>query len=185
MGLFDKIFAKKEEKPASLSLNFAAEKYTVYAPAAGEVIHLAKLNDGVFSEGILGQGFAIRPEDETIYAPFDGVVENIADTRHAVGLLGNDGMELLIHVGLDTVDMNGQGFTVYVAENDKVTCGQPILTFSKKDIAAAGHSDAVIVVVVNSDNYKEAARVKEGQTNTLDQLLTMTRSLTKVSKDAT
>lgn len=174
MSLFDKLLAKKEENPASLSLNFAVEKYTVYAPVAGEVIPLAKLKDGVFSEGILGQGFAIQPKDETVYAPFDGVVESVADTKHAIGLLSNDGMELLIHIGLDTVNMNGQGFKPFVAENDKVTCGQPILTFSKKDIAAAGHPDAVIVVVVNTNNYKEVALVNEGQTKALDKLLTIT-----------
>lgn len=174
MSLFDKLLAKREEKPASISLNFAVEKYTVYAPAAGEVIPLAELKDGVFSEGILGQGFAIRPEDENVYAPFDGVVESVADTKHAIGLLSNDGMELLIHIGLDTVAMNGQGFKPLVAENDKVTCGQPILTFSKKDIAAAGHPDAVIVVVVNTNDYKEVALLNEGQTKALDKLLKIT-----------
>lgn len=173
MSLLQKVFVKKKEKPGCMLQKGVQEPLSVYAPAAGNVIRLAEVKDGVFSEGILGKGCAVVPEMETIYAPFQGTIINVSDTKHAVGLKSDDGMEVLIHVGIDTVALNGQGFEMMVAANDTVTCGQPILTFSKKVIEAAGYSDTVIVVVLNSDEYADINVEKEGHVACLDKILSL------------
>ena len=111
MGLFD-MFKKKDAAP-SFPVVLAAD-------AAGAFVKMEDIPDEVFAQGILGPGCGIEPTGDTVYAPFDGTVTQIATTLHAVGITSNDGIELLIHVGMDTVDMKGQGFTVLVKENQKV-----------------------------------------------------------------
>ena len=108
--------------------------------------------DEAFASGVLGEGVGITPEEEEIYAPFDGTVTTLAESKHAIGLTGPGGMELLIHVGVDTVMMNGDGFEPRVKEGDKVTCGQPLMHFDRKKIKAAGHPDVVVVLMTNSDD---------------------------------
>ncbi len=135
------------------SSKIKTEPNTVYKPVEGEVFPLKDLNDGVFSEKILGDGCAIRPFNQNIFAPFDGVVSTVSDTQHAIGLTSHDGIELLIHVGLDTVEMNGEGFKVLVKDGQKVKAGQNIMQFSISKIENAGYPTDVIVVVTNSFDY--------------------------------
>ena len=108
----------------------ATEPLTVYAPFSGNAIALEEIPDPVFSQGILGQGCGMEPAEETVCAPFNGTVTQVIDTKHAVGVTSKDGLELLIHVGMDTVDMKGQGFTCHVKEGDSVKLGQKLITFS-------------------------------------------------------
>ena len=139
---------------------------TVAAPVAGKVIPASEIPDETFASGMLGQGVGILPEEETVLAPFDGKVSSVADTRHAVGVTGPGDMEVLIHVGVDTVKMKGEGFTVLVKEGDAVKAGQPLMRFDRAKIKAAGFPDTVVVLLTNSDDYKdvktsaEAAGVK-------------------------
>lgn len=127
---------------------------TVYAPVSGTVIPSEELPDETFAAGVLGRGVGIQPDGGVIAAPFDGEITTVAETRHAVGLSSPDGMEVLIHVGVDTVAMNGDGFTALVSEGQTVRAGDPLLTFDREKIAAAGHPDVVVVLVTNSDDYK-------------------------------
>ena len=157
MGFMNKFFGGKQEEPAPA---IETEKNTVYAPVSGTAITLEEIGDGVFSDGVLGQGCGIRPDSEAVLAPFHGSVTQVADTGHAVGVLSEDGVEVLIHVGIDTVSMNGKGFTVHVKAGDKVKCGQKLLDFSKKAIAAAGFRDTIAVIVTNTDDY-EAVRLEK------------------------
>lgn len=129
--------------------------------------------DETFSAGILGQGLAIHPDDPTVYAPFDGTVIQTVDSKHAVGLRSADGMEVLIHVGIDTVDMNGQGFTLHCKEGDTVKRGQRLLTFDPAAIQAAGHPTVTVVVVTNSDDYQAVKRLKTGPAAAMDPVLTV------------
>lgn len=134
----------KQSVPASaldthLPTTIQAAAHTLYAPLTGTVISLEEVPDETFSSDILGQGLAIWPEDSTVYAPFDGTVIQTVDSRHALGLCSADGMEVLIHVGIDTVDMKGQGFTLHCQEGDQIQKGQPLLTFDPSAIQAAGH----------------------------------------------
>ena len=121
----------------------------------GRAISLEEVGDGVFSAGIVGRGMAIEPEDETVYAPADGEVAALMeDSRHACGLKLANGMELLLHVGLDTVDMEGNGFEYLVTMGQKVKAGDPLLRFDRKKIKAAGHRDVTMCVIPNEGNAK-------------------------------
>ncbi len=127
---------------------------SVLQPVEGTVIARADIPDATFSAGVLGDGVGIQPSAEVVFAPFDGTVSSVAESRHAVGLESN-GMELLIHVGVDTVNMNGDGFTCLVKEGDEVKAGQPLIRFSREKIKAAGYSDTVAVLLTNSDDLEE------------------------------
>ena len=102
----------------------------------------------------MGKGVAIEPVDNKVYAPFDGVVEFIADTKHAIGLLSDDGVEVLIHVGMDTVKMAGKGFDVKTKANSRVKAGDLLLEFDKSTIEKEGYSLITPVVITNADNYE-------------------------------
>ena len=130
-------------------------KKELRAFATGDVITLEEVNDGVFSAGIMGEGFAIIPEKETIYAPADATVSLLMqESRHACGLkLANDA-EILLHIGIDTVAMNGDGFEYFVKEGQKVSAGTPLIKFDKKKINEAGYVDTIICVITESGNMK-------------------------------
>jgi PTS system trehalose-specific IIC component len=115
----------------------------------GKVIPLEQVEDEVFSKKLMGDGIGIIPSEEVVHAPADGVIAvTMDDSRHAIGMKLNSGGEVLIHVGIDTVEMKGAGFEYLVEKNQAVKAGQPILKFSKKEIAAAGKSDTVVCVVM-------------------------------------
>ena len=124
-------------------------------PLSGKVLPLSKVEDAVFSSGAMGNGIAIDPTDNKVYAPFDGSVEFIADTKHAVGLKSDDGVELLIHVGMDTVKMNGKGFDVKTKVNERVKEGDLLLEFDRDEIQKKGYSLITPVVITNSCNYEQ------------------------------
>lgn len=135
----------------------------LYAPISGEYIPLEDIKDGVFSEGILGPGCGIIPQEDQVVSPVDGTVINVADTKHAVGILSGSGVELLIHVGMDTVEMNGDGFLPKVRVGDTVTKGQCLLTFDSQKIKAAGHPTTTAFIVTNSDEVT-AVRMETSKT---------------------
>ncbi len=126
---------------------------TVLQPVKGKVIAREEIPDDTFASGVLGDGVGIQPDDDKVVAPFDGVISSVADSQHAVGIEAN-GMEMLIHVGVDTVNMQGDGFTCLVKEGDEVKAGQTLITFSREKIKAAGYSDTVAVLLTNSDDLE-------------------------------
>lgn len=131
----------------------SAEVTELKAFATGDVIALKEVNDGVFSAGIMGEGFAIIPENETIYAPADATVSLLMqESRHACGLKLANGAEILLHIGIDTVSMNGDGFEYLVKEGQKVSAGTPQIKFDKKKISEAGYVDTIICVITEPGN---------------------------------
>ena len=121
----------------------------------GKVIPLKDVNDGVFSEGVMGDGLAIVPENETLYSPVDAEVTVLMEgSRHAVGLSMTNGMEVLLHIGIDTVDMNGDGFEYLISEGQKVKAGTPLIRFSREKIKAAGHPDVTVCIITEEGNAK-------------------------------
>ena len=126
----------------------------LYAPITGQYITLKEINDGVFSEGMLGQGYGIIPEGGVVFSPVNGEVVSIADSKHAVGIASEDGAELLIHIGLDTVAIKGKGFMPLVKTGDKVKAGQRVLEFDMPGIIAAGHPTTSAFIITNSDDCK-------------------------------
>ncbi len=123
---------------------------------SGKAITLKEVNDGVFSEGIMGNGFAIIPDNETLYSPVDAKVTVLMeDSCHACGLEMANGMEVLLHIGLDTVEMKGDGFRYLVSQNQMVKAGDPLIQFNKAKIKAAGHPDVTICVITEEGNAKD------------------------------
>jgi len=114
----------------------------------------------MFSAETMGPSVGIQPDGETVYAPFDGTVTMLFPTKHAIGVTSKEGIEVLIHIGVDTVNMNGEGFEAFVEQGNEITKGQKLITFDRKAIADKGYSDTVIVVVTNGasqTNLKKAA----------------------------
>ncbi len=127
----------------------------VLAPVKGEAVKSEEIPDDAFSSGALGIGVGIKPDDNVVYAPFDGKISTVIDTKHAVGISGPGNMELLIHVGIDTVKMKGDGFNCFVSQDEEVKKGQKLLEFDRKKIKDAGYSDMVVVLLTNSDDYDD------------------------------
>ena len=124
----------------------------VYAPLNGTSIPLEQVADPVFASGMLGKGIGIEPDNGELLSPVDGTVSLIAKTKHALGIITADGAELLLHIGLDTVEMNGDGFQCYVQQNQSVKLGQRLMRFDLDKIRTAGHGTTLLVLVTNSPN---------------------------------
>lgn len=140
----------------------ALQNETLVTPIVGDVVALADVNDPVFSSGAMGQGIAVKPSQGVVYAPADAEVSIAFPTGHAFGLKTTDGAEVLIHVGIDTVTMNGEGFEAKVAQGDKVKAGDVLGTFDSNKIAAAGLDDTTMVIVTNTADYASVAPVATG-----------------------
>lgn len=146
---------------------------TLYAPLKGNVIHREEIPDETFASGVLGDGVGIEPEVGEVVAPFDGEISSVTDTHHAIGITGPGEMEVLIHVGIDTVNMHGDGFEIFVSEGEKVKAGQKLMTFDISKIKAAGYSTTTAVLLTNSDDYPNFKVLKTGNTNKMEQLFTI------------
>ena len=160
MGFFDKLFGGKAKDENTSK--FTNQSKTILTPLQGKVLAQADIPDETFAQGILGPGCGIEPTGKTVYAPFDGTVEQVASTLHAVGLTSEDGIEILIHVGMDTVEMQGKGFKALVKVGDKVKAGTPLLKVDLEAIRAAGHPTATALIVTNSDDLPEISVVANG-----------------------
>lgn len=144
---------KEEVAPAAL------QNETLVTPIVGDVVALADVNDPVFSSGAMGQGIAVKPSQGVVYAPADAEVSIAFPTGHAFGLKTRNGAEVLIHVGIDTVSMNGDGFEAKVSQGNKVKAGDVLGTFDSNKIAAAGLDDTTMVIVTNTGDYASVAPV--------------------------
>lgn len=126
----------------------------IFAPISGIYVPLDQVSDPVFSSGMLGEGIGIEPDNGELLAPADGIVTLIAKTKHALGITTADGAELLLHIGVDTVEMNGDGFQCFVQQNQSVTLGQSIMRFDLNKIRAAGHGTTLLVLVTNPASFE-------------------------------
>lgn len=159
--------AKKPEEVATDELLAEATtsllpEETLVSPLSGEVVELASVNDPVFSSGAMGKGLAIKPSEGVVYAPADAEVTIAFETGHAYGLKTASGAELLIHIGIDTVSMNGEGFEKLVAAGDKVKAGAPLAKFDSSKIAAAGLDDTTMVIVTNTADFEVVEGLAQG-----------------------
>lgn len=156
MGIFDKLLGKEKNMAPP------CDPLTIYAPAAGVVTALDQFPDELFSQKVLGPGCGILPTGDKIVAPFNGTVIQLIDTRHAIGVASSDGVELLIHIGVDTVKMGGEGFESLVKEGQKISRGDVLIKFDQDAIKAAGHPTDIAVIVTNSDEYSDVTLQTEG-----------------------
>lgn len=163
---------RDEGKTEGTECEKKAEK-ALFSPLKGNVIAREAIPDETFASGVLGDGIGIEPEIGEVVAPFDGEIASVTDTRHAVGITGPEEMQVLIHVGIDTVNMNGDGFELFVSEGEKVKAGQRLLAFDISKIQAAGYSATTAVLLTNSDDYPDFKVVKTGKTDTMEKLFTI------------
>ena len=160
----------KEEKSQPQPLTVECQPGIVYAPVSGTVIPSEEIPDATFAAGVLGRGIGITPAEGLVVAPFDGEISFVTDTKHAVGVTSSDGMELLIHVGVDTVAMAGDGFTCFVQMGQKVKIGEKLITFDREKIKQAGHPDCVAVLLSNAANYPDLS-IQSGTCHALDKVI--------------
>ena len=144
MGLFSKLFGGKAE---------AINPNHIFAPMAGEAVAITQVPDPTFAEGMMGNGIAIKPTAGKVCAPFNGTVDMMFETGHAVSLISESGIELLIHVGLETVGLNGAPFKVHVTNGQKVKKGDILMEADLAAIEAAGLPTITPVLVCNTDDY--------------------------------
>ena len=178
------IMGIKEDEPAS-DENVETEEHNdtlpevseneILSPLAGKAVALEDVPDPTFAEGILGLGAAVEPSEGKITAPADGTVGTLFDTHHAIGLNLDNGAELLIHIGINTVELNGEGFTAHVSEGDRVKKGQNLITFDKELIASKGYKTVTPVIVTNPDEYSAVKRVADGNVTEKDVLIELVK----------
>lgn len=153
---------EKAETAAPAVPAIASKPGVVCAPVSGEVVAMTEIPDETFAAGVLGEGVGIKTSEGRVVAPFSGTISSVAGSHHAVGVTSPEGLEVLIHVGVDTVDMGGKGFTARVKEGDTVAAGQELIAFDRKAIQAAGHPDIVVVLLTNAEDYETLDIVPAG-----------------------
>ena len=147
------------------------EEKEIESPLAGTVIPLSEVHDEVFASAMMGKGCAVIPEEGKVYAPFDGKVVGLLDSHHAVGMESTDGVEVLIHVGMDTVKLNGRCFTIHVEEGEQVKKGQLLLEFDIPGIKEAGYEVTTPIIITNSDEFNDVETKAEGKVTVGTKLL--------------
>ncbi len=163
------------EDNTSLENTSINDENTIAAPINGKAIPLEEVPDDTFAQGVLGLGAAIEPNEGKVVAPADGTVETIFDTKHAIGLSLDNGAEILIHIGINTVELGGEGYKAFVAEGDRVKKGQTLITFDMDFIKSKGYKLVTPVIVTNSDDYSGIELKSNGNINTDDTLLELTK----------
>ncbi len=173
VGFEDPVAEEQRSEPANNPVTAAPVSLKIMSPLDGEVMALEDVADDAFAQKALGDGIAIRPQSGLVVAPCDARVETLIDSHHAVGLACDNGAELLIHVGLNTVNLQGQHFRPLVKEGDMVKAGTPLLEFDKDAIERAGYDLTTPVLVINSDDYRLTKHQSHGDIRQNTPLMTM------------
>lgn len=150
---------------------FSKGDIVIGAPVAGKLVSIKEVSDPTFGDEILGKGAAIIPSDGRVYAPVDGKVATVFPTGHAIALVGSDGEEILIHVGLDTVKLNGKYFTIHVEEEQQIKKGELLLEADLDQIRAAGYDVITPIVVCNTDDFTQVQPETPGEVKQGDDIL--------------
>lgn len=165
--------AEKNDDTTSVeNMDSKQDDKAVYSPLEGKLIPMTEVPDETFASKALGEGVAVIPEKGCVYAPFDGEVEMVYDTGHAIGLVREDGMEVLIHVGINTVELGGKYYTAKVSNGQKIKKGDLLLEFDMDEIAKAGYSLVTPVIVTNSDEYEGLTFKEHGRVEPGDRIIT-------------
>ncbi|MCM3216646.1 PTS glucose transporter subunit IIA [Niallia taxi] len=143
----------------------------LYSVGNGDLIDIKDVKDQVFSSKLMGEGFAVLPSDGNVFSPIEGDVVSIFNTKHAIGLKSKNGIEILVHMGLDTVELNGEGFELFISENEKVAAGQQIAKMDLDLIKSKGKQTDIIVVVTNSSEIKDLSLFNLGNNVTNSQIV--------------
>lgn len=168
------LFEKKENKQGGKNLEtdkVGVKEQVITSPLVGNIIPLSETTDAVFSSGAMGYGVAIEPTIGEVVAPADGTIRLLFPTNHAIGLATDDGAELLIHVGMDTVELDGSGFKAHVVQGARVKKGQLLLSFDIESIKLAGYSVTTPIIVTNTNKYHSVNTIASGKVNLEENLL--------------
>ncbi len=123
----------------------------IFAPIEGKCVRIEEVNDAVFSSRMMGDGFAVIPHGDTVAAPVSGEIIMVADTRHAIGIRNKKGEEILVHIGIDTVELKGEGFTCFVKQGDTVKSGEPLIRFDREFMEKKGMDMTIMVIFMSAD----------------------------------
>ena len=171
----NEVKSESEEKTESIESTEMAEgcidDFVLYSALEGNVIPLSQVNDATFASEVLGKGIAVIPAKGEVVAPCDATVETVFDTKHAVGLSTESGMELLIHIGINTVELGGKYYTTHVKDGDHVKRGQLLVSFDMDKIKEAGYDVTTPLIVTNSDDYRDVKALHEGVVTFADRVL--------------
>ena len=142
---------------------------------SGEIVPLTAVNDDVFSKGMMGTGVAIVPDDDVIVAPCDGEVTMLFPTLHAFGMKNEEGVEILVHIGIDTVKMDGKGFTKKVSDGDKVHAGDILVETDLEEIKNAGYQTTTMMILTNTDEFGNVTKAEPAEVKTTSKVMTLTK----------
>ncbi|UXR75353.1 MULTISPECIES: PTS glucose transporter subunit IIA [unclassified Staphylococcus] len=150
--MFKKLFGKGNE---------ASKDIKVYAPITGEYVKVEDIPDPVFAQKMMGDGFGIQPSEGKVVSPIEGFVDNVFPTKHAIGLKADNGLEVLVHIGLDTVQLNGEGFETHVESGDRVNVGDTLVTFDLDYINANAKSTISPIIITNFADHVESHQLHD------------------------
>lgn len=162
--MFKKLFSKGNETSKNIE---------VFAPITGEYIEIENIPDPVFAQKMMGEGFGVKPTEGVVVSPISGVVDNVFPTKHAIGLKADNGLEVLVHIGLDTVQLNGEGFKTFVESGDHVKVGDKLVEFDIDYIDQNAKSSISPIIITNTDQTEtlsitDSAHVTKGETKVID-----------------
>ncbi|KGF26659.1 MULTISPECIES: PTS sugar transporter subunit IIA [Staphylococcus] len=162
--MFKKLFGKGKE---------VNKEIEIYAPLTGEYINIEDIPDPVFAQKMMGEGFGINPTEGEVVSPIEGKVDNVFPTKHAIGLKADNGLEILVHIGLDTVQLDGQGFEILVSSGDTVQVGDPLLKFDLEYISNNAKDVISPIIITNSDqtesiHVNDVKAIIKGETKVVD-----------------
>ncbi|MGL5685344.1 MAG: beta-glucoside-specific PTS transporter subunit IIABC [Vagococcus fluvialis] len=163
---------KEEAKKQVSGQGKKISKEEIVSPVKGKVLPLNQAKDPVFAEGVVGRGAVVEPTEGVVYAPFNGTVMTVFPTKHAIGLISDNGMELLIHIGVDTVQLEGEHFETFITEGQKIKTGDKLASFDVKGIEEAGYSSQVLVINTNTLDYADIILTDEKEVNKDNLLFT-------------
>ena len=152
-----------EQKTSNVNSAQSVSNESILNPISGEIEDLAQAHDPAFADGSMGDGFVIEPSSEEVYAPFDGEVTMLFNTKHAIGLTSDNGVQVMIHIGIDTVKLNGEYFESFVKQGDKIKKGQKLLHFDLNEIKKAGYDCSTVVIVTNTKDYQSVELLNAGK----------------------
>ena len=169
------VLSLKFEKSTDHSTIVETNDLEILSPVKGTVLPLSQSEDAAFASESMGKGIVIVPEDGKAVAPFDGTVSVLFPTKHAIGITSDSGIEVLIHIGINTVDMNGDGFVAHIKQGDHVKAGDLLVSFDIDKIKEVNHSTQTMIIITNSNNYESIKTTENITTDTLNKLITLNK----------
>lgn len=174
LGFEDPVEEVEEiEKNDNVKVEKLVNKIMILSPVDGDIIPLTKIKDETFASGIMGKGIAIMPKSGKFVSPINGTVQTIFKTKHAIGLLTDDGAEVLIHIGMDTVKLDGEHFISHIKDGDRVKVGDPLVDVDLEAVKAKGFDIITPIIITNTDSYLEIAETEQKEVKSLDDILTI------------